>query len=503
MLLTTAAAALLSVVSSPATDASAIVQTAPADQAHRPGQPAQANQPGQTGAPPLSGQSPERSAQPSAMPQPLVFKPLNYDDDWRPLRAGGDNSGWAKLKAIPVGPGGWLSLGGELRYRAEYRGNERFGRGLQDDDGNLQQRLRLWADLHLTPRLRAFVDIQDARSEGLDSGVPFIEESRADLHQAFLETSAPVADSTVRLRVGRQEFGVGAFRIFEMREGANARVAFDMARVMVERRSGWSGGVFAGYALRESKSSFDDATNYDYRLYGATASRTLGSGPTAPRLDLLYVNTDRLGIAFDTGIAGRDDRDTMSVRLSGRVAPWDYDVEGVIQRGDFRGQDIEAWYVSAVLGHTYNHPWAPRVAVRFDAASGDRSRTDNTLNTYNQLYVPPISLRTDFGVTNMVTIQPQVTFKPLPKTTLGLLTAGLWRESKADGVYLLSGQVLRSGVEGASSYIGWRYAGFATYAVNPFVTVTGVVNYTVAGDFLKESGAEDQSYVGLIVGFKF
>lgn len=175
MLLTTAAAALLSVVSSSATDASAIVQTAPADQTRQTPQPGQANPPGQagqTGAPPLIGQSPERSAQPSAMPQPLVFKPLNYDDDWRPLRAGGDNSGWAKLKAIPVGPGGWLSLGGELRYRAEYRGNERFGRGLQDDDGDLQQRLRLWADLHLTPRLRAFVDIQDARSEGLDSGEP-------------------------------------------------------------------------------------------------------------------------------------------------------------------------------------------------------------------------------------------------------------------------------------------------------------------------------------------
>jgi len=454
-------------------------------------------------APPLSGQSPAQSAAPSAPPQPIIFKPLNHEEDWSAYRdPARRTSPWANLKAIPLG-GAWLSVGGEARWRAEYRGHERFGRGLQDDDGDLQQRIRLWGDLRFTPNFRAFVDIQDARSHGLDSGEPFTEESRSDVHQAFLEGNAAVGDSTVRVRAGRQEFGIGAFRIFEPREGANARTAFDMARVMVERRSGWSGGVFAGYALRESKASFDDATNYDYRLYGATASRALGSGPTAPRLDILYANTDRPGVAFDTGVAGRDDRDTLSVRLSGRVAPYDYDVEGVVQGGDFRGQDIEAWYVSATLGRTFDHPWGPRLAIRFDAASGDEDRTDGTLNTYNQLYVPPISLRTDFGVANMVTLQPQLTFRPLPKTTVGVLTAGLWRQSKADGLYLLSGQTLRSGVEGDSSYVGWRYAAFTTYAVNPFVTVTGVVNYTVAGDFLKESGAEDQSYAGLIVGLKF
>jgi hypothetical protein len=305
------------------------------------------------------------------------------------------------------------------------------------------------------------------------------------------------------VRVGRQELAIGASRIFEPREGANARTAFDMARVIVDRPTGWSGGLFAGYAIRESKASFDDATNHDYRLYGATASRRLGEGSTAPKLELLYANTDRMGVAFDTGLAGRDERDTFSVRLDGRVAPWDYDVEGVIQRGDFRGLDIEAWYVSATVGRTFSHPWGPRVALRFDAASGDDDRTDGKLNTYNQLYVPPISLRTDFGVSNLVTIQPQVTFRPLPKTTVGLLTAGLWRQSKEDGVYLLSGLPLRSGVEGDSAYVGWRYATFASYAVNPFTTVTGVANYTRAGDFLKESGAKDQSYVGLIVGVKF
>lgn len=510
MLLTTTAAAALLSATLPAPEAKAAIAPVPVIQVQSSPQPARPlsapslSVPIQS-APPLSGQSPAQSAAPSAGAQSIVFKPINYEDDWSrfsdpALRT----TPWAKLKYIPIGEKGWLSIGGEGRWRAEYRGNERFGRGLQDDDGDLQKRLRLWGDLHPTQNVRLFVEVQDGRTHGLDSGEPVIEESRADLHQAFIETQTKVADGALKVRVGRQEFGVGLFRLFEPREGTNARTAFDMARVIYDRPTGWSGGLFAGYALRESKASFDDATNYDYRLYGATASRRLGSGATAPKLELLYVNTDRLGLAFDTGRAGRDDRDTFSVRLDGRRMQWDYDVEGVIQRGDFRGMDVEAWYVSGTVGRTFDHPWSPRVALRVDAASGDKDRNDNTLNTYNQLYVPPISLRTDLGISNLVSIQPQLTFRPLPRTTVGVLTAGLWRQSKQDGVYLLPGIPLRSGVEGQSAYVGWRYAGFATYAVNPFVTVTGVVNYTVSGDFLKESGvAEDQSYAGLILGVKF
>lgn len=486
MLLTTAAAAALMSAALPATNAD-VVQTAPQS------------------APPLSGQSPAQSAAPSAQPQPISFKPLNYEDDWSrfrdPVRR---TTPWSQIKYIPLGDTAWLSLGGEARWRGEYRGHERFGRGPQDDDGNLQQRLRLWGDLHLSPSVRIFAEIQDGRTTGLDSGEPVVEENRTDLHQAFIETRHQVGDGALKVRLGRQEFAVGMARIFEPREGSNARTGFDMARVMYDRPIGWSGGLFGGYALREGKASFDDATNFDYRIYGATLSRRLGSGPTAPRLEFLYANTDRLGLAFDTGVAGRDDRDTFSVRLDGRSAPWDYDVEGVIQRGDYRGRDIEAWYVSGVVGRSFDHPWAPRVALRVDAASGDKDRTDGVQGTYNQLYVPPISLRTDFGVSNLVSIQPQVTFRPLPKTTVGLVTAGLWRQSKEDGVYLLSGLPLRAGTEGDSAFVGWRYAGFVSYAVNPFLSVAGVANYTDAGDFLKETGtAEDQSYFGLIVTTKF
>ncbi|WP_242914785.1 MULTISPECIES: alginate export family protein [Brevundimonas] len=436
---------------------------------------------------------------------PVAFKPLNVEDDWsRFADPATRTTPWSKLKYIPVAGDAWLSLGGEARWRAEYRGNERFGRGAQDDDGDLQQRLRLWGDLHVNNNVRVFVELQDGRSHGLDSGETITEENRTDFHQAFIETEGKFAGGRTRLRVGRQEFGIGSMRLFEPREGGNARVALDIARVIYDNPNGWSGGAFAGYGIREAKTSFDNRTNHDYRLIGAHAGRKLGEGATAPKLELLYVNTDRMGMAFDTGLAGRDDRHTVSVRLDGRHQAWDYDVEGVIQRGDFRGLDIEAWYVSANAGYSFNHAWSPRLGVRIDAASGDKDRADGKLNTYNQLNQPPISMRTDFGVSNLVTIQPQLTFKPNPKTTVGLFTAGLWRQSNEDGVYALSGMPIRSGVEGTSSYVGWRNAAFVTRVLNPHLSVTGVVNHTTAGDFLKETGtADDQSYVGAWLTAKF
>jgi hypothetical protein len=450
--------------------------------------------------------APAPAAAPAAPPP---FKLVNHDEDYAYLAdASKRTSDWAKLKYVPIGgedSGIWASFGGELRLRAEHRNNERFGRGAQDKDGNFQTRARLWGELNLGQNFRAFVDIQDARNSGLDSGEPVVEESRTDFHQGFVEARTELAGTKLAARVGRQEFGVGSFRLFDMREGANARVALDMVRVLYDAPNGWSGNVFAGYGIWELKTSFDDSTDYEHRILGATAARTLGTGPSAPKMELLYVNTDRRGAVFDRMVRGRDDRHTFSVRLAGKVAPFDYEIEGVKQYGDFDALDIDAWFVTGVVGRTFaDVKWSPRVAVRIDAASGDDNPNDGKLNTFNPLFPQPAALRTDLGFGNMVLIQPEVTARPNPKLTVGANTGGMWRQSKQDGVYALSGMVLRSATEGDSRYIGWRTGVFARYAINPFVSVTTVMNYTKAGDFLEQTThSSDQSYVGTFLGLRF
>lgn len=440
---------------------------------------------------------------------PPPFKLINHEEDYSYLAdASKRTSNWSKLKYVPIGgedSGIWASFGGELRLRAEHRNNERFGRGAQDKDGNFQTRARLWGELNLGQNFRAFVDIQDARNSGLDSGEPVIEESRTDFHQGFIEARTDFAGGSLKARVGRQEMGLGSFRLFDMREGANARVALDMVRVLYDTPSGWSGSAFAGYGIWELKTSFDDSTDYDYRLFGVNAARTLGTGPKATKLELLYVNTDNSWAVFDQVGTGRDDRDTVSVRLSGKLAPYDYEIEGVKQYGDFKGLDVDAWFITGVVGRSFaDVKWSPRVAVRVDIGSGDDNPNDGKLNTFNPLFPQPAALRTDLGFANMVLIQPEITARPSAKLTVGANTAGLWRQSTKDGLYALSGRVLRSATEGDERYIGWRTGVFARYAINPFVTVTGVANYTKAGDFLEQTPhSSDQSYVGTFLGLRF
>ncbi len=116
-------------------------------------------------------------AVPAAAPPP--FKLINHDESYAWLAdPAKQTSTWSKFKYVPVGGEGgpvWASFGGELRFRAEHRDNERFGRGAQDTGGDFQTRARLWGELNLGSSLRAFVDVQDARTSGLASGEPVIE----------------------------------------------------------------------------------------------------------------------------------------------------------------------------------------------------------------------------------------------------------------------------------------------------------------------------------------
>ncbi|MEG1029161.1 MAG: alginate export family protein [Brevundimonas sp.] len=140
-------------------------------------------------------EAPIQTAPPAAAPAtpaaPPPFKLINHDESYAYLADPAKRtSTWSKFKYVPVGGEGspvWASFGGELRFRAEHRDNERFGRGAQDTGGDFQTRARLWGELNLGSSLRAFVDVQDARTSGLASGEPVIEEKRTDLHQVFLE----------------------------------------------------------------------------------------------------------------------------------------------------------------------------------------------------------------------------------------------------------------------------------------------------------------------------
>ncbi|MEN2749800.1 alginate export family protein [Sphingomonas sp. T9W2] len=181
---------------------------------------------------------PPAAAAPLEAPPKPVFKPINHDEDYSEFRPIHDANLWTRLEHLPIADDSYATVGGELRLRPELRLGERWGRGPQDDDGNFQQRTRLWGDVQVEGVFRAFVDLEHATSAGLDSVVAPIEEWRLDFNQAFVEAHHKVGDARIAIRLGRQEVGIGNQTLFDMREGANTRRSLDVLRVLGGREDG-------------------------------------------------------------------------------------------------------------------------------------------------------------------------------------------------------------------------------------------------------------------------
>ena len=97
-----------------------------------------------------------------------------FNEDWSGLK-GVDLSQtgdvWDRLKFIPFTQDErvWLSLGGQLRERVEYFDQFLFGNSAPErSDTYLLSRIRLNADLHVTPYFRAYVEGRSALSSDSD-----------------------------------------------------------------------------------------------------------------------------------------------------------------------------------------------------------------------------------------------------------------------------------------------------------------------------------------------
>ncbi len=440
-------------------------------------------------------------AAPPAKPAPQpAFRPINHDEDYATFRDQRDANTWTRLKYIPIAGDSYATLGGELRLRPELRLGERFGRGPQDKGGDFQLRGRLWGDVHVAGALRLFVDLEHATSNDLDSVIAPIEQGRLDFNQAFAELRLPVGKGKIVARVGRQEVGIGNQTLFDMREGANTRRSFDVARVMVQAGR-WDGGVLAGNAVLEKVGSFDDGTNHDFDLAAAHLGRNFGSGANTGRVEALFLRTDRASLTFDTAPAARDQRRSLALRYAGKAKAWSLDLEGIRQWGRFGQRDIDAWYVTTTLAHAWQQGWKPRLALRVDVASGDKNPTDGKAGTYFSAFARPLTYNGDLGAQNMTVVQPMLSLQPAKKLAIDLTAAGLWRTSTGDGVYSLGGQVLRRAAESDQHFFGKRATIAARYTVNPFTTLGFYLNVTKVAEDLPPS--QDLRYAATYLTFRF
>ncbi len=415
---------------------------------------------------------------------------------------------WDPIRSIELGDGVRLQLGGE--YRLDYEGflrNPAFGLSGLKADNYIQQRAMLHADLRLSSSLRVFAQLADTRTWSKQQAFGAADQSRTDIQQLFADATIPTGgNERLTVRVGRQEFGFGAQRLVTVREAPNVRQSFDGGRADYYG-TGWNASAFYARPVKVGLSSFDDQADDTIQLWGTYGTVSLyRDGQTATVSSDLYAMGYTNDVARWASGTGGERRYTVGTRLFGSYGGFDANWEFAYQFGDFGRSDIRAYAVATDTGYTMAElPWKPRLGLRFDQASGDQNRTDNTLNSFRPLFGRN-GFYTDAGLTtlsNLVAFGPTARVSPLPSLTVQGEILLLRRESGADAVYTAGPRAVAGTTANRSDDIAHVYKFDLAWKATDNLTVAAQYAFYDAGDAIRLAGGHDVSYVTARAGYRF
>jgi len=423
-----------------------------------------------------------------APPRPHAA-PHRYDEDWRAWCASAQPQRVDRLKCLAVGDA-TLTLGGDLRERVEVVRNPGFGLE-QDSDYVFLHRAMIHADLRVGDEVRAFVQLGAFGASGREAPGPPTDRNVLDFTQAFVDISAPVGDGRATLRGGRQEVDFGSSRLISVREGPNVRRTFDGARGF------WSHGptridAFYLHPVAIKRGVFDDSTVDSEALWGVYAT-TPARG--ALKADLYYLGYRRERARFATGTAD-ERRHSIGARLFGDSGRFDFDVEGVVQFGEFGDSDIFAWTIASDIGFTFTDlPLTPRLGLKADVASGDDSAADATLGTFNALYpkFPYFSEANLIAPANVIDLHPSVDLTLSPNLSVQLGWNGLWRQTVQDAIYIPPLTPI-AGSSGGDRFIGHQAIVGARWSVTDRVTISAQYVHFEPGKALNRLGGSEVDF---------
>jgi len=446
----------------------------------------------------------------AADPAPPGLTNTRFDEDYRYLLDPGARTGafWEPFKAIPVTPDGFVSLSTGLEARLRFEGvrNSGWGQDNPRNDAYGLWRALPYADLRVGPGFRVFGQLILADAVGkLDPLAP-PDADRIDLMQGFADLNVPLGDAQGTLRVGRQMLAYGSERLISIRYGANVPRSFDAVTGIV-RAGPWRVDAFLGRPVRVAPKLFDDERDGQRAAWALYATRPLdlGWGGSAG-LDAYYIGYRNQNATFDAG-AGREQRHTLGTRFFGKADGWDWNWEAMGQFGSFGSGSIRAWSLATDTGYRMSDlPLQPRLGLKANIASGDTNPRDGTLETFNPLFprAKYFGELTPVGPYNLMNLHPSVDLVLSDEFSLNASAIAYWRESLDDGVYDLTGGLLRSAAGSRSRYIGTQGELVLSYSNGR--AFEGLVSYSLfrPGPFIKDTGpAKTTHFVGMEAVFKF
>lgn len=411
------------------------------------------------------------------------------------------------LKFIPLNKSksSYLSFGGEYRARVEHFTNKDY---TDEVLTYYSQRASFYASLQVGSKFRLFGELYSGYVTGNQQ--IFLESDEIDLHQGFMEWIALNSNKlNVTLRLGRQEVGYGASRLVGIREGPNMRRSFDMARIML-RIENSSLDIIAGKEVDIKRYAFDNRSNIfdkdaiNPSLWGIYYRRPFLKD--IGKLDIYYFGFHENFSRFND-VSGRELRHSFGVRsysIKGRLS---YNTELIIQWGELENNSIFAYNFETDWTYTLiEKGWKPRIGIKIDWSSGDKTVGDGRLDTFNPMFVNPAiySLAAVNTPANLTSLHPSFEIFPADGLSIYIDYAFFYRTQSSDGLYTPPRFLVREANGVDTKHIGDVFGLQITYEFNRYISFDLRSSYFIAGQFIKATGdSENTFYIAPTLSFKF
>ena len=402
------------------------------------------------------------------------------------------------LKNQPIGCDWTLSVGGELRYRYMDE-SDRLRPGGPGRSTYDLWRITPYIEMKQGDAFTAYVQAIDASIFNEDLPVTGIDENRSDLLQFYADFKiAEGGDGTLRGRVGRQFLKYGSQHLVSPLGWSNTYRNFEGIKLYYTSDD-WDIDAFAtrgvnaaaGNIFRRSAADHPDASRFFSGVYSTW------KGTENQKLDLywLWANEDN-----DKTNRIDGDRHTIGARWEGKqaikecdkvVGTWNWELEGAYQFGEETfgagiNEDIEAGFVSAVLGYTWNDvAWTPSMKGVFWYGSGDDNPGDGTNNTVSTLF--PLG-HAHWGIIdnlngqNLLDYSLQGSVKPSSKLTVVSAFHIFEKAEESDQIYNVAGAPFGSSPGTTGTDIGTELDIVATYQATTNLQLQAGYSWFFYGD---------------------
>ncbi len=390
-----------------------------------------------------------------------------------------------------------VKVGGEFRYRLEYRDNFNLNNATNEDDAVNLFRTRLNLDIHLGPYLRLFSEGQEAHSvaeSGLNRTNAFVNE--LDLRQLFTEVKSPLKTVPLTVKAGRQELAYGDERLVGAFNWSNVGRVFDAVKVIYLPKEWFQLDLFTSRVVRVEKDKVDTIPHSE-NFYGIYSTLKPIKDHILDAFLFIRHNRDESLRGERSGEFGQLKEYTMGNRFKGKRWDFDYGTEYALQFGSRAHDTIIAWAFHQELGYTFSKLfWTPRLNIEYNHASGDRNPTDGTFSTFDNLfptnhdkygYIDFLSLK------NMNDIKVGVGLKPHKKLSFSTDFHWFFLDAKESAWFNAGGGVFRAANPNASTQLGEELDLLVAYKLTEHLNFLIGYSHFFTGPFAKDTGAHDDA----------